>query len=240
MSYADFIERTQTVPQDSANPEDVNLDGVIDVADLVIAGMQFGQTPPKNPVADVNRDGTVDVDDLIQISQRLGENIAVSSAPGKMQGIHSTLPQIPHPEPLPVDGIAAIQHALAELEALTNPSPAAITARNLLRAWLTQRQSAAKETILLPNYPNPFNPETWIPYQLASDASVEISIYDSDGAIVSQLKLGHQRAGYYIDRERAAFWDGRSQTGERVASGLYFYQLRAGDYVSVKRMVIVK
>lgn len=240
MSYADFIERTQTVPQDSVNPEDVNLDGVIDVADLVIAGMQFGQTPPKNPAADVNRDGTVDVDDLIQISERLGVNLAAPSAPSNVRGILSSLPQIPHPEPLPADGIAAIQGALAELEALTNPSSAAITARNLLRAWLTQRQSAAKETKLLPNYPNPFNPETWIPYQLASDASVEISIYDSDGAIVRQLKLGHQRAGYYIDRERAAFWDGRSQTGERVASGLYFYQLRAGDYVSVKRMVIVK
>ena len=240
MSYADFIERTQTVPPDRTNPEDVNSDGVIDVADLVIAGMQFGQTPPQNPAADVNRDGTVDVDDLIQISERLGENIAAPSAPGKMRGVLSSLPNLRQPEPLLQIGISAIQRALAELEVLTDPPPAAITARNLLRTWLAQRQIAVAETRLLPNYPNPFNPETWIPYQLASDASVEISIYDFDGALVRELKLGYQKAGYYIDRKRAAFWDGRSETGEQVSSGLYFYQLRAGDFTSVKRMVIVK
>jgi hypothetical protein len=157
-----------------------------------------------------------------------------------MWGNLSKLPQTQQPISLSQSGITAVQSALVELEALTDPSPAAVVARDLLRAWLAHRQSPVTETRLLPNYPNPFNPETWIPYQLASDAAVEISIYDLHGALVRQLRLGHQKAGYYINRERAAYWDGRSETGEWVSSGLYFYQLRAGDFTSLKRMVIVK
>ena len=240
LSFAEFIEQSQAVPPDTVIPEDVNSDGVIDIADLVIVAMQFGQTSPENPSADVNRDGTVDVTDLVQVSARLGEKIAASSAPGRMWGNLSRLPQTRQQVLLSQSGIAAIQSALVELEALTNPSPAAVAARDLLHAWLAQRQSSDTETKLLPNYPNPFNPETWIPYQLASDAAVEISIYDLHGALVRRLELGRQKAGYYIDRKRAAYWDGRSETGEWLSSGQYFYQLRAGDFTSVKRMVIVK
>ena len=96
------------------------------------------------------------------------------------------------------------------------------------------------QAILLQNYPNPFNPETWIPYQLAHDAEVQISIYDISGKMVRRLNLGHQKAGYYVDRNKATYWDGKSETGEQVSSGLYFYQLRAGDFTSVKRLVILK
>ena len=94
--------------------------------------------------------------------------------------------------------------------------------------------------VLYQNYPNPFNPETWIPYQLAHDAEVQISIYDISGKMVRRLNLGHKPAGYYVDRGQAVYWDGKSETGEQVSSGLYFYQLRAGDFTSVKRMVILK
>ncbi len=97
-----------------------------------------------------------------------------------------------------------------------------------------------KETMLLPNYPNPFNPETWIPYHLANDTDVSLFIYDINGALVRELDLGHQRAGYYTDRSRAAYWDGRNAVGESVASGVYFYQLRAGDYLKLRKMVILK
>ena len=97
-----------------------------------------------------------------------------------------------------------------------------------------------KQTVLLPNYPNPFNPETWIPYQLTDAADVEVTIYDPKGAVVRQLDLGHQSAGYYMDRTKAAYWDGRNESGELVASGVYFYQLRAGNYSATRRMVIVK
>ena len=224
---------------DAINPEDVNSDGVIDIADLVMVSMQFGQTPPENPAADVNRDGTVDIYDLVKVGKRLGEKIA-ASAPGRMWGNLSGLSQNQQLDSLPQSGITAIQSALAELEMLADPSLPAITARDLLHAWLMRRQSDLAETKLLPNYPNPFNPETWIPYQLASDTAVEIAIYDVHGSLVRRLKLGNQEAGYYIDRDRAAYWNGRSVTGKSVSSGQYFYQLHAGDFTSVKRMIIVK
>ncbi|RKU10901.1 hypothetical protein C6502_09595 [Candidatus Poribacteria bacterium] len=99
---------------------------------------------------------------------------------------------------------------------------------------------APAETALLPNYPNPFNPETWIPYHLAHAADVTVAIYDTKGAPVRLLDLGHQSAGYYTDRAKAAYWDGRNDSGELVTSGIYFYQLHAGNYTALRRMVILK
>ena len=92
----------------------------------------------------------------------------------------------------------------------------------------------------MPNYPNPFNPETWIPYQLAKEADVTLTIFDTNGNTVRRLDLGHQSAGYYADRGRAVYWDGRNEYGEKVASGVYVYHLSAGDYSSVRRMLILK
>ena len=96
------------------------------------------------------------------------------------------------------------------------------------------------KTQLLTNYPNPFNPETWIPYQLNSDSEVTIGIYGMDGNLVRQLDVGYQPAGYYHAQSRAAYWDGRNNIGEQVVSGIYFYQLLAGDYTATKKMVILK
>ena len=97
-----------------------------------------------------------------------------------------------------------------------------------------------KETALLANYPNPFNPETWIPYQLSRDAEVTVSIYSVNGALVRTLDLGHRAAGMYQSRSRAAYWDGRNAFGERVASGVYFYTLRAGNFTATRRLLIRK
>ena len=96
------------------------------------------------------------------------------------------------------------------------------------------------DTQLLANYPNPFNPETWIPYQLANSGDVHITIYDMKGIVVRTLPLGHQSAGYYTGRSRAAYWDGRNGLGERVASGVYFYQLKTGEISPMRKMVILK
>ena len=97
-----------------------------------------------------------------------------------------------------------------------------------------------KATELLPNYPNPFNPETWIPYRLAKPTEVALHIYATNGALVRTLALGHQPAGMYQSRTRAAYWDGRNAVGEPVASGLYFYTLTAGDFTATRRMLIRK
>ena len=97
-----------------------------------------------------------------------------------------------------------------------------------------------KETVLLPNYPNPFNPETWIPYQLAAPANVTITIYAVNGQLVRTLELGHQAVGVYESQSRAAYWDGKNEVGEPVASGVYFYTFTAGDFIATRKMLILK
>lgn len=102
------------------------------------------------------------------------------------------------------------------------------------------RTLAPQRTALFANYPNPFNPETWIPYQLAVPADVSISIYAANGQLVRTLSLGHQPVGLYESRSRAAYWDGRNTLGESVASGVYFYTLTAGDFTATRRMLSLK
>ena len=97
-----------------------------------------------------------------------------------------------------------------------------------------------KATVLLQNYPNPFNPETWLPYDLEKEAEVSIEIYNISGQLVRTLPLGFQTRGRYQSREKAAYWDGRNQFGERTASGVYFYLMRAGDYYKTRKMAILK
>jgi hypothetical protein len=96
------------------------------------------------------------------------------------------------------------------------------------------------ETELLRNYPNPFNPETWIPYRLAEDAFVTLTIYDLSGHVVRTLDVGHQIAAVYERWSKAVYWDGRNEVGERVASGVYFYTLTAGGYSATRKMAILK
>ena len=105
---------------------------------------------------------------------------------------------------------------------------------------LTEMREIPDTTALLPNYPNPFNPETWIPYHLATDAAVVLTIYDARGVLVRELTLGHQPAGVYESRARAAYWDGKNQLGESVASGVYFYTLTAGEFTATRKMLIAK
>ena len=118
-----------------------------------------------------------------------------------------------------------------------------VTPEHLANAVLSVRLDGIgkpKLTQLLQNFPNPFNPETWIPYQLSEDSPVSVSIYDTTGLLIRTLPLGYQSAGFYNSRGRAAYWDGRNAFGESVASGVYFYQLRAGNYTALQRMVILK
>ena len=118
-----------------------------------------------------------------------------------------------------------------------------VTPEDLANAVLSVRLDGIgrpEQNLLLQNYPNPFNPETWIPYQLSEDAAVSISIYDTTGKLVRTLSLGFQSAGFYNSQGRAAYWDGRNELGERVASGLYFYQLTTPDFQQTRRLLILK
>ena len=97
-----------------------------------------------------------------------------------------------------------------------------------------------KRTALHQNFPNPFNPETWLPYQLAAEVQVRFSIYNIHGQLTRELDLGTQAAGDYLTREAAAYWDGRDEHGEMVSSGIYFYTLQAESFQSTRRMLILK
>jgi hypothetical protein len=122
-------------------------------------------------------------------------------------------------------------------------SATAVESRGKARSTWSQMKRGAlipDETAFLPNYPNPFNPETWIPFDLHDHATVTISIYDAGGRIVRRLELGAHPAGTYRTRDRAAHWDGRNDQGELVSSGVYVAELRAGDYRSTRRITVRK
>ena len=97
-----------------------------------------------------------------------------------------------------------------------------------------------RQSALLQNYPNPFNPETWIPYQLATDSPLTIHIYNAKGQLVRTISLGNKDAGVYTTKDKAAYWDGKDSLGQQVASGVYFYTLRSGEFRATRRMVILK
>ncbi len=202
------------------NPADVNGDGVVNILDLVVVAQRFGTDSLEG---DVNGDGFVNVFDLVQVAGALGGGGAAPSA---------------YSPELSIISAADVASWLALAQGLD------VGDANFQRGirFLQQLLAALtpKETMLLPNYPNPFNPETWIAYHLAQEAEVTITIYDTKGTLVRRLALGNQAVGYYAARGKAAYWDGRNESGEKVASGIYIYQFRAGDYVASRRMVIIK
>ena len=202
-----------------ANPADVNGDGVVNILDLVVVVQGLGTD---NPEADVNRDGVVNVFDLVQVAGAIDGGGAAPSA-------YSIDPSM--------ISAADVERWLALAQGIGSDANFQRGIRFLegLLAALTP-----KETALLPNYPNPFNPETWIPYRLAREAEVAITIYDTKGTLVRRLALGNQSAGHYAEHGKAAYWDGRNEDGQAVASGVYIYQFRAGDYAASRRMVIMK
>ena len=124
------------------------------------------------------------------------------------------------------------------MAAKANRWPAEEIALNALKAILPERLPT--QTQLLANYPNPFNPETWIPFQLAQDAIVTAKIYDLTGKQIRMVELGHISAGNYAESNRAIYWDGRSEDGKVVSSRTYFYQIEADGYAETRKMVILK
>ena len=120
-------------------------------------------------------------------------------------------------------------------------APAAISTEPIEHALpLSEMTGEVQVTRLLQNYPDPFNPEMWIPYELANDANVTLEIYDTTGELIRQFRLGLQQKGRYIDKDKALYWDGRNRAGERVHSGVYFYRLLAGDFSETRKLFILK
>lgn len=203
--------------------EDVNLDGVVDARDLAYIALRYGRTGESD--ADINDDGVVNIDDLILVAA------AIDNASAK--------PSVRFQSQIP-KGLTAeqVQQWLTEAK-LTQKQTATYQRGKLVLEHLLKLLTP-KETALRANYPNPFNPDTYIPYQLATPANVTITIYAINGQIVRTLALGHQAAGVYTGKSRAAYWDGRDQFGAQVASGIYFYTFTADDFAAVGKMSIVK
>ena len=212
----------------SPNP-DANLDGQINVLDLIVVASSFNEQPPGNPLADTNKDGVVNLFDLVFVVEHLSQNAA---APAQLRFIESI--------PASAKQVIAAQRALNELQAIPNKTPRMQIAIELLRHYLAVADRNVKETKLLPNYPNPFNPDTWIPYQLSEESTVTVKIYDVSGHLIRTIDVGHKPVGYYLTRERAVYWDGRNESGERISSGVYFYTLNTDTYTQTRRMIIVK
>ena len=209
---------------------DVNGDGIVNIQDLVLVSGQFGKTGEH--VADVNGDGVVNIQDLVLVAGAFGAGAAAPSARAvslvrltasdvegwlieARESIRSGSGDASRPGSLSYSrGIAVLEQLLASL--------------------------MPEATALLANYPNPFNPETWIPYQLSEAAAVTVTIHSSDGKLVRTLELGQVSAGVYSEKDRAAYWNGQNEQGEPVASGVYFYTLTAGDFSATRKMVIRK
>ena len=212
------------IPIPHALPWDINNDGIVDMQDLILVSNSFDEETLEYPKADVNNDGNIDIIDLLIIAAHLGESCTASApstplsvSPNHLDSIAEWLTEAYQAD----DGSDVFRHGIANLETLFN-------------------NVVPQKTTLLPNFPNPFNPETWIPYDLAQDANVDIKIYNLKGETIRELKIGFQNTGTYRTKELAAFWDGRNSTGELVASGLYFYSLNAGQSKAIRQMVIRK
>ena len=198
---------------------DVNRDGQVTILDLILVSQQLGKRVPAGSPVDLNGDGVVTTLDLIIVEQGIGNTAAPAVATDSIDA--ATVEAWIAQARLEDDGSFAFKEGIENLE-------------NLLASLIPE------ETALLHNYPNPFNPDTWIPYQLAESAEVTLTIYDMNGHLVRRLTVGHQAAGMYRSRSRAAYWNGRNQFGESVASGLYFYTLTADDFTATRRMLILK
>ena len=199
---------------------DVNRDGVVNILDLISVAQRLGKRVSTDSPEDINGDGVVNIFDLTLVAQGIGGAAAPAVATGRADA--ATVEAWIAEAHLADDGSIAFRQGIANLQ-------------NLLASLIIPQ-----ETALLANYPNPFNPETWIPYQLAAPAEVTLTIYDMHGIAVRRLEMGHQAAGTYQRRNRALYWDGRNGRGESVASGLYFYTLRAGDFAGTRKMLIRK
>ena len=210
------------IAENIGNPADVNSDGSVNIQDLVLVASDFGRTGQNS--TDVNGDGIVNIVDLVLVASALGNGEAAA-------------PPL-HPSDFEGFTAAEVKHLLIQARQMARADPIYVRGITVLEQLLTHL--LPKETALLSNYPNPFNPETWIPYQLAKPAKVTLHIYSVNGALVRTLELGHQIAGTYYSKNRAAYWDGRNEHGEAVASGVYFYTLTAGKFTATRKMWIKK
>ena len=247
------IEVIEEPPAPGPDPLDVNGDGVVTAFDLVYVALYYGKRGD-GLAADVNADGIVNVQDLIAVAaavdaanplsqQAIEEVLFAAEQAAELEAIAGAPMGFSISSPVSRIAYRNVKTALADAKHLTVSDVRLVEKLTVLSEFLqllTEMHAIPETTTLLPNYPNPFNPETWIPYHLGESADVHISIYAADGKLVRTLAFGQQPVGIYASRNRAAYWDGKNALGEPVASGLYFYTLTAGNFTQTRKMLIQK
>ncbi len=212
------------IPLAPSRVADIDEDGSVSILDLILVARDLERIKPSNPRTDVNGDGKINILDLTFVAKSMDES-AGATAPSAFAVDNRLSPALIQAwiaqAQIETDGSIAFQQGIANLQ-------------SLLASFIPER------TALLANYPNPFNPETWIPYQLATAGDVQIRIYATNGILIRTLDMGHQPAGIYHQQSRAAYWDGKNEVGESVASGVYFYTLTAGNFTRTRKMLITK
>ena len=171
----------------------------------------------------MNEDGLVNILDLVLVAGAFGD--PGSAAPAK------------HPQALELLTATDVKQWLIQARGLGLTD--ATSQKGLIFLEQLLAVLTPSKTTLLPNYPNPFNPETWIPYRLSKDAFVTLTISDQRGRVVCQIDVGYRTAAVYERRDKAIYWDGRNAVGEAVASGVYFYTLTTGDFTATRKMLIL-
>ena len=194
----------------------------MNILDLVLVASAFGNAGI-NLAGDVSGDGVVNILDLVLVAGMFGDGAAAPSA---------------HPQVPETLTAAEIQQWVADARSLEVKE--VIMKRGVAMLEQLLVFLAPRKTELLANYPNPFNPETWIPYRLAEDAFVTLTVYDGSGHVIRKLDVGYRSAATYESRSKAVYWNGKNGLGEQVASGIYFYTLTAGDYSATRKMLILK
>jgi hypothetical protein len=214
-----------------------NVDGILDDESLPVLLSQFGATMEKDSIT-IKWTTSSEVDNLgfnlYRSSQKDGPYQKLNSKliPGSLNAVMSNHYQFTDKE---------VESGKTYFYFLENVDITGLKSQSeIIEVVAPFVQPIPKESRLFQNYPNPFNPETWIPYDLESAAAVNLWIFDIKGTLVRHLDLGMKAAGSYRQKNAAAYWDGRNSTGERVASGNYFYTLQAGNFTQTRRMVILK
>ena len=217
------LTATQTISVTVNPAADLNSDGIVNVLDLVLVAAALGKTGELQ--ADINGDGVVTVLDLTLVASAIGGASAAPSA-----GVLTA----PHVQAWLNDASRLVQSSGAGRELPHSYDQGIFNLEQILASLLPE------STALLANYPNPFNPETWMPYRLSKPSEVTLTVYSLTGEAVRSFELGYQPAGTYQSRNRAVYWDGTNEVGESVASGVYFYTLTAGDFSATRKMLVRK
>jgi hypothetical protein len=206
-------------PTALAAPGDIDTDGMVGIRDILALAALYGEPSALHRHADLNGDGTLDIEDMVAVHD-VRDDVIVG-APVAGHSLVRLVERWQREGRRADDGSAVFREGLPALDAL-----------------LASLRPGA--TALLPNFPNPYNPETWIPFDLAEAGDVTIRVYDLRGQLTRRLELGYIHPGKYRDRATAAHWDGRNEFGEAVASGVYLYEMRVGAHREMRRMVMRK